>query len=104
MREWAETERNPVRFINILRRYGRADYGSVFLYFPKPCRPDDAEAHAWLSMLKAMGAARRQWIAPADQVLVLLQHTHPHLFEPSPVCFEVYRLDQTCLDRIFSRL
>jgi len=104
MRQRGKKERDPVQLINILQHYGRDDYGSLFLYFPKPCRRIDEEARDWLATLKAMGSARRRWITSADQVALLLEHTHPHLFKPFPVCFEVYRLNQACLRKMFAKL
>ena len=44
---------NPITLINILRRYSREDYGTIFLYLPAPPRKSDQEAWAWLQMLKS---------------------------------------------------
>lgn len=95
---------NPITLINILRRYSREDYGTIFLYLPSPRREIDQEAWAWLQMLKSMGAARRRWLIAADHAEATVGETHPHLFDPPPVCFETYRLDQASLDKIFARL
>ena len=100
----SKTERNPVKFINILRRYSKEDYGALFLYLPSPSRPVDEEVWAWLSMMRRMGSARKRWMISADHAAILLEHTHPHLFTPPPVCFEVYRLNHDCVMRIFSKL
>ena len=95
---------NPVTFINVLHRYTREDFGSVFLYLPTPKRQVDQEAWTWLQVLKSMGTARRRWIITADHAAINLEHTHPHLFTPPPVNFEVYRLHQDCLTRVFAKL
>ena len=95
---------NPITLINILRRYSREDYGTIFIYLPSPPRRCDQEAWAWLQMLKSMGAARRRWLISADHASATIGETHAHLFDPPPVCFETYRLDQSSLDKIFARL
>ncbi|MEM9627061.1 MAG: hypothetical protein AAGA21_12570 [Pseudomonadota bacterium] len=100
----SEMNCNPITLISILRRYSREDYGAIFLYLPTPPREIDQEAWAWLQMLKSMGAARRRWLISADHAAATVGETHPHLFDPPPVCFETYRLDQGSLDRIFARL
>lgn len=104
MEDIAQINRNPVALINMLYRYSRKDYGSVFLYLPTPKREVDQEAWAWLDFLKSTRATRKRWVISADHALVTLGETHAHLFSPPPVCFETYRLDQRTLNRIFARL
>ena len=104
MKHGGDTEHNPIALINILRRYSREDYGTIFLYLPTPRRDIDQEAWAWLQLLKSMGAARKRWLISADHASAILEHTHPHLFAPPPVCFEVYRLHQVFLDKVFAKL
>ncbi len=99
-----EMDANPITLINILRRYSREDYGTIFLYLPSPRRACDQEAWAWLQLLKSMGAARRRWLISADHAAGTIGESHAHLFDPPPVCFETYRLDQASLGKIFARL
>ncbi len=100
---WHESY-NPVALINVLRRYSREDYGSIFLYLPFPKRKTDQEAWDWLKLLQSLGATRRRWLISADHGAAILADKHADLFDPPPVGFEVYRLDQKSLDRIFSKL
>ena len=104
MDEIEQMNRNPITLINILYRYSRKDYGSIFLYLPSPRRMVDSEAWTWLQFLKSRGAARKRWLVSADHARVTLNETHGHLFNPQPVCFETYRLDQRSLNRIVARL
>jgi hypothetical protein len=98
------TDFNPIALIGVLHRYSREDYGSIFLYLPRPRRAIDREAWAWLLMLRSMGAARKRWLVTTDHAEATLRKSHAHLFDPPPVCFETYRLHQPSLDRIFARL
>lgn len=104
MEDVTQMNRNPITLINILYRYSRKDYGSIFLYLPSPRRKIDTEAWRWLQFLKSMGALRKHWMISADHAQITLSETHAHLFDPPPVCFETYRLDQRSLNRIFARL
>ena len=95
---------HPIALISILHRYSREDYGSIFLYLPRPKRRLDHDAWAWLRFLKSAGLARQRWLVSADDALLTIGGTHPHLFGPPPVCFETYRLQQRSLDRVIARL
>lgn len=97
-------ECNPVRYISLLRRYCREDYGSIFFFLPHPYRELDSDAADWLSTLWRRGAARKRWMVSADQAADLLLASHPQLFVPPPVCFEVYRVDRVRLNRVLARM
>jgi hypothetical protein len=99
-----ELDRNPIALISMLYRYGREDFGTTYLYLPLPKRTVDREAWVWLQMLKSMGAARKRWLISSSHTSAVLGKTHAHLFEPSPVCFEAYRLNKVSLERVFERL
>jgi hypothetical protein len=104
MRQGTGPDLNPVTFIAILRQYSKEDYGAVLLFLPAPRRVVDEEVWQWLDLLRANGAARRHWMIRADQAAPILIESHPHLFTPEPVGFDVYHLRQESLDRIFALL
>lgn len=95
---------DPIRLINMLRLNGVEAYGSIFLLMPTPCPARDRENLVWLRYLWRRGFVRRRMVSTVDQVSELAASTHPHLFDGSPICFEVYRLDRRALPRIFARL
>lgn len=95
---------NPVRYINVLDRHCREDYGSILFFLPRPERAVDGLARDCLADLWAQGAARRRWLVSADEAAGLLRFSHPHLFTPEPVCFEVYRVDRVRLNRVLAKL
>lgn len=95
---------DPIRLINLLKLNGFEAYGSVFLLIPTPCPEDTREHVIWLRYLSRRGFIRRRMVSTVDQVRKLATDTHPHLFEGSPICFEVYRLDRRALPRIFAHL
>ncbi|MGI9451300.1 MAG: hypothetical protein ACR2QH_11780 [Geminicoccaceae bacterium] len=100
----AKANGHPIALISILHRYSREHYGSIFLYLPRPTRRVDRQAWAWLQFLKSVGVARKRWLVSADHALVTIGETHPHLFEPPPVCLETYRLSQQSLNKTIARL
>lgn len=95
---------NPLGLVEVLREYGSEEFGSYFLFLPSPRRAADQEAWAWIQCLRAHGLVRRRWLIQADHVSKLVRVTHPHLFEGSPICFEVYRIDQASLPKLFAKL
>ena len=95
---------HPISLISMLQRYSREDYGTVFLYLPRPRRSVDADAWRWIRAWSSEGITRRRWLISADEAKGVLGSTHPHLFDPPPICFEAYMLNAASLDRIFARL
>jgi hypothetical protein len=107
MRQRAKAEReqrNPVRFINILHRYSYEKLGAHYLHLPRPRREIDFEVWSELQILKSVCRRKKCWLTSADEAAKAMAHTHPHLFKPAPVCFEVFRLPNLHLERFFWRL
>lgn len=104
MRSVCSMGHDPIRLINMLKLNGVEAYGSVFILMPTPCSARDRENLVWLRYLWRHGFVRRRMVSTVDQVHELASNTHPHLFDESPICFEVYRLDRRALPRIFARL
>lgn len=104
MNESATMDSSPVALISVLARYSREDYGANFLYLPIPKREADQAVWGWLQLLQSMGAASKRWTVSADHAADLLKGSHRDLFTPPPVCFEVYRLHQKGMDRVFAKL
>lgn len=83
-----------IALADVLREHGVREFGTMYLYMPKPRRAEHQDVWAWLAMLRARGVIEgRTWLVHAQHTHDAMRRSHPNLFVGSPSHFEVYRLN-----------
>ncbi len=96
---------NPIGILEVLRDYGTEEWGALFIFLPVPTEAADADAQAWLKIVKCLGIVNGgPWRVDAEGRRHWLEKTHPKLYRSDPLKFDVYRLDRSKLGRVIERL
>ncbi len=83
-----------IALADVLRDHGVREFGTMYLYMPKPRRADHEDVWAWLAMLRTRRVIEgRTWHIQVEHAPETMRRSHPNLFEGSPSHFEVYRLN-----------
>ena len=96
-------QQSRIRLMNVLHAYSYERGGDHYLHVPKPGRDIDEKVTNELEQLKSLAVRGKCCVISADEISRAFAHSHPHLFEPATVCFEIYTFSNPCLQRFFWR-
>lgn len=87
---------------HILENYGVEEFGSLYLYLPRPSQKVDDRTEAYARILRAKNVIGDPYRVYARCATTTARSSLPDLFDRNPLLFEVYRVDRDRLERMLT--